>query len=142
MMQAQFQLSSAHRPSRVHARLGIAVVLSILTLVGCRQDPQKARDAHLRAGDAYVSQHKYREAVIEFRGAIQAVPTFGPAHRKLGDAYSSLGDARNAFREYLRTADLMPNDVPAQVKAGQVLLLAGQFDGARDRAKKLLTADS
>lgn len=141
MVHAHSHSSSARRPTLVHARLGIAVVLSILTLVGCRQDPQKAKDSHVRAGDAYVLQHKYREAVIEFRGAVQAVPTFGPAHLKLGDAYAILGDGRNALREYLKAADLMPNDVPAQLKAGQVLLLAGQFDGARDRAKKLLDAD-
>jgi putative PEP-CTERM system TPR-repeat lipoprotein len=120
-------------------RISLCVIVAALGMVtACHRDPEQVKNTHLKAGDGYVAQQKYREAIIEYRSAIQAVPRSGPAHLKLGDAYFENGDARNGVREYLRAGDLSQDDVEIQLKAGRALLLAGRFDEARDRARKLL----
>jgi tetratricopeptide (TPR) repeat protein len=53
----------------------------------------------------------------------------------------AIGDGSSALREYVTAADLMPDVADAQLKAGRLLLLAGQFDSARDRAQKVLAKD-
>lgn len=120
----------------------VVLLIGVSLFAACSRDPEKVRQEHVRAGDEYIAQKKYREAIVEFRVAIQAVPRSGPTHLKLADAYFTIGDGSNGLREYLKAADLMPDDVQAQLKAGRALLLAGQFDGAKERAKKLLAANA
>jgi len=119
----------------------IVLVIGSALVGACHHNPEALAAAHLRAGDAYVAQEKYREAIIEFRGALQATPKSGPAHLKLGAAYFSVGDAINGAREQIRAADLMPDDARVQLKAGSVLLLEGRFGQAKEWATKLLARD-
>src|SRR5205823_1799944 len=60
---------------------------------------------------------------------------------KLGDSYIAVNDPRNAMREYVRAADLLPDDVSAHVKAGQLLLLARQFEDAKTQAERAIVLD-
>jgi tetratricopeptide (TPR) repeat protein len=97
----------------------------------------RARNA-VAAGDQYLEQGKYQEAIIEYRNALQHDARMGDVRLKLGQAYLGVRDASNAYREILRAADLLPADPAAQLKAGEMLLLAGDFDGARQRARRVL----
>jgi tetratricopeptide (TPR) repeat protein len=118
-----------------------AVVLGLLLLAsGCSTDPEVAKPEFVLSGDRYVADTKLREAVVEYRNAIQQDPRFGEARRKLAETYLQLGDAGNAYREFVRAADLMPNDPDAQVKAGEMLLVSRQFTDAKSRADKALAA--
>jgi putative PEP-CTERM system TPR-repeat lipoprotein len=131
-------VASAHLTRR-----SLIAVLIGTTLVGaCRHNPEQTRDARMKTAGQYLAEHKYREAIVELRGAVQATPSFGPAHLQLGDAYMAVGDGTNAIREYVTAADLMGDSAEAQLKAGRLLLLAGQFDSARDRAKKVLAKNA
>ena len=50
------------------------------------------------------------------------------------ETYVRVNDPAGAYREYIRAADLMPANLEAQLKAGQMLLLARQFEDAKIRA--------
>src|SRR4051812_41592900 len=108
--------------SAVRALVVLAVAISVCTSSACSRDPGAMEERHVRVGDGYASQQKYREAVIEFRGAVQAMPGSGRAHLKLGDAYFRAGDPVNGTRELIRAADLLPGDAQTQMKAGSLLL--------------------
>ena len=84
------------------------VVLSVAAsgLAGCNR--LKASD-HSRRGNTFFEAKRYQEAIIEYRGALQANPNLGEVRLKLGDAYIATSDARNALREYVRAADLLPD---------------------------------
>ena len=99
----------------------LVVALAVLT-VSCSKDPEYAKQEYLKSGDRYVAEKKYREAVVQYRNAIQQDPQFGQARLKLAQTYEQLNDPQNAFREYIRAADLLPKDVNAQVKAAGYLL--------------------
>lgn len=113
-----------------------------LALVSCSTDPEIAKREYVKSGDRYVERHKYREAVVQYRNALQRDARFGEARYKLAETYEKLGDLPNSYREHIRAADALPDDVQAQVKAGAYLLAAGQFEDARTRAQKALKKDA
>ena len=79
--------------------LGIVVVC--IAAAGCSR--VKAAD-RARKGHAHFEAQRYQEAIIEYRGALQANPKLGDVRLKLGDAYMATNDPRNALREYVRAA--------------------------------------
>ena len=97
---------------------------------------------HLRQGMKFVEAKQDKEAIVEFRLAVQADPRFGDARMKLADAYLRVGDAPGALREYVRAANLLPKNIDAQIKAGQLLLVARAFDDARTRADRAVAIDA
>ena len=92
-------------------RSALVALLFALSLTGCAKDPEVAKREFVRSGDGYVEQKKFREAIVEYKNAIQQDPQFGEARLKLAKVYLELGEIRNSFHEYVRAADLMPNIV-------------------------------
>jgi len=124
-------------------RLETTVVLLVVLvpLAACSRDPEAKKRSYLASGDRYVEQKKDREAVVEYRKAIQLDPRFGEARYKLAGTYERLGDPGNAYREFVRAADLLPDKDDVQLKAGQYQLIAGQYDQAKRIAEALLKKD-
>jgi putative PEP-CTERM system TPR-repeat lipoprotein len=118
-------------------QLAFAMLVAV-AVSSCSVDPQTAKLAYVKSGDAYVAEKKYSEAIIQYRNAIQKDARFGEAQVKLAEAYFAAGDNPNGFREYLRAADLLPDQLDVQLKAGSLLLLAGEFEDAKTRALKIL----
>jgi cellulose synthase operon protein C len=95
---------------------------------GCNaKDAEAAKREYVRSGDGYVARNQLREAVVEYRNAVQQDARFGEARLKLANVYARLGEPANALREYVRAADLLPENADAQLRAGNALLLAGLF---------------
>lgn len=115
-------------------------ILCVLT-AACGADPERAKQEYLKSGDDYASQGKYREAIVEYRNALQQDARFGEARLKLAQSYEKLGNRQGAHREFIRAADALPSNLEAQVKAATYLLLARQFEDARARAGKALALD-
>jgi len=119
-----------------------ALLFVFFVASACSNDPEVAKREYVRSGDAYVVKKQYKEAVVEYRNAVQRDPRFGEARAKLADAYFQVGDVENAFREYIRAADALPNDVSAQLKAGQMLLVGKRYEDAKARADAALAVAS
>ena len=95
----------------------------------------------MRKGDQYLYESRLAEATLEYRLAVEADPNRGDVRQKLGEAHLRARDASAALREYVRAADLLPADADAQVKAGSLLILAGLYEDAQERARKALAID-
>ena len=139
--------SKHRRPDRrmstvTHAAslVGLILLASVLS-TSCAKNPEVAKRAYLESGDGYFAQKKFNEAIVQYRNAVQQDPRFGEARYKLAEAYVRIDDPAGAYREYIRAADLMPANVESQIKAGQMLLLARQFEDAKVRADRILTND-
>jgi tetratricopeptide (TPR) repeat protein len=89
-------------------------------------------------GDRYAEQKKLREAVIEYRNALNVDGRYGEARYKLADTYERLGDLPNALREFVRAAESLPDRDDVQLKAAQYLLQSGGFDDAKRIATALV----
>ena len=114
------------------------VLVSTLSAVGCFSDPAVRKQQYFESANRYVEQGKLREAVIEYRNALQLDPRFADARLKIAQTYARLGDGNNALREYVRAADLLPENADVQLTAGTYLLAVGQMDSALSRADGVL----
>lgn len=128
--------TSMSRTSRLaFTVLALAAVLAAGT--GCRRNA----DRSVAQADAYVARHQYKEAIIEYRRAIQVAPRRADIHYRLAKAYGAAGDLPAAYESYAAAADLDPSLVDAQVQAGQLLLIAGEFGRAKLAAEAAIAAD-
>lgn len=116
----------------------LAVVLLALAIGACRQDPRALHDRRVANGDAYAASGKHREAIIEYRAALQAVPVDGQAYARLGREYLATGDVLNALRAIVRSAEQQPDDPRAQLLAAHTLLTAGRYRDAFRHATRTL----
>src|SRR5688572_11014337 len=117
------------------------LVVSAALALGCGGNIEKRKQSYLESGNTYVEQAKLREAVIEYRNAIQLDARFAEAHLKLAETYTRLNEHENALGAYVRAADLLPDNTEVQITTGNYLLLAGQRDEAGVRAENALKKD-
>ena len=115
------------------------LVLGLLTAltVACGSGQQD----YLASGDAFMAEQKYRDAVVQYRNAVEQDATSGPARYKLAQALVLAGEPASAVREFVRAADLLPEDSAVQLDASRALLRAGQFEDARTRAERVLARE-
>jgi tetratricopeptide (TPR) repeat protein len=79
------------------------VLLTSLTLVSCRRDPNTAKKQYLESGNKYFDRGRYKEAVIQYQNAVKIDPKFGPVRYKLGLVYlkakpAQIAQAVKSFR--------------------------------------------
>ena len=117
---------------------------SCLGRIRARAAPAAAaiRTRAWRGPISYVSRRQYKEAIIEYRRALQLAPRRADVHYKLANTYAKTGDLPTAYAAYSAAADLDPSLIDAQVQAGQLLLLAGDFERAKTRAEGAIAADA
>jgi putative PEP-CTERM system TPR-repeat lipoprotein len=116
------------------------VWLICLTAAACGGSNGAAEN--IAKGDEFLKQGKTAEALIEYQSAVQEDAMSGEARQKLGRTLMTAGQPEAALGQLVRAADLLPQDVTAQLEAGRLLLAAGRFDDARDRAERVLQIDS
>src|SRR5688572_24139745 len=126
---------------RAQTFAAVAVLASALAAIGCSSDPSVRKQRYLESANRYVEQGKLREAVIDYRNALQLDARFAEAQLKIAHTYARLGDGGNALREFVRAADLLPESADVQLTAGSYLLAAGQMDSALARADVVLSRE-
>ena len=110
-------------------------------IAACSKDPARARREFLESGDRLVARKEFRQAIVQYRNALQQDPRFGEARLKLAEAYMQAGDPQSGYREYVRASDLLPHNNDVQLKAATFLLASQQFEDARVRAARVLQKD-
>jgi len=124
-------------------RTPLLLLVPLVLILGCSNAEDKL-SRHQTAGNQYMEQGQFREAVIEYRNAVQLIPESPEAHFQLGEALLKLGtlaDLRSAFGEFNRTVQLEPGHLPAQRHLGRLLLLSGDALAAREKAHLILATD-
>src|SRR5690242_5314002 len=120
----------------VMVRTATLIALAAVLAASCSRNPEQRKQQLVARGDSYAAEHRYAAAAIEYRNAIQVDVKYGAAHRKLSATYLQLGDAPSALREAMRAADFLPDNFDAQLEAANLLILAGRYADARDRAQR------
>jgi tetratricopeptide (TPR) repeat protein len=122
-------------------RLSCLLLVLTLVLAGCSTDPNKQKRAYLNSGERYAKAGKYREAVIQFRNAVQIDPRLADAHWQLAGAYARLGNSEAAYREVTETVSLDPKNRDAQLQLSMLLLGRRQYDQAQAAAQRAIQLD-
>ncbi|MBF8259872.1 MAG: conserved protein of unknown function, TPR-like [Actinobacteria bacterium] len=113
------------------------IVVAIF-LGSCDRSPEAKLAKHVKRGDEYVKEEKFREAVIEYKNAVKAVPKDSAAHWKLAKASLEAKDLRTAFSELQKTVELDPGNFEALGKLGEVYVMAGKMEEAAQIADNLV----
>ncbi len=117
------------------------LILATLLLAACASDPSKQKAAFFTSGEKFVKAGKYREAVSQFRSAIEIDPRFVEAHYRLAGAYLKLNASQEAYRELLATVELDPKNTDAQLQLATLLIGLRKYDEAERAAQKVIKAE-
>ncbi len=116
-------------------------VLALLALVACQDDAAKLQE-HLARGKEYKEDERFREAIIEFKSALQLDPNAADVHYELAHAYLGAGKAREGFWELRETVRLDPSHHDAVLEFSQLAILAGEKEEALSRTAAVIGADA
>ncbi len=102
-------------------RCALLAVLCLAALAACSSDEEKLK-RHLERGQAYRSERKYDEALIEFRSALQLDPKSAPANFAIAETLSDKEDYVSALFFYRETRRLDPSRTDAAIAEAGILI--------------------
>jgi len=92
---------------------------------------EETPDHYLEKARDYVRQGKVKEAVSEFKNALEADPASAEGHHELGLALVKLGEHENASREFMRASNLKPDMMQPRYQLVSLYLLVGDVRRAK-----------
>jgi tetratricopeptide (TPR) repeat protein len=101
------------------------VLLTVVMLASGCGGAQSRFDSHMRRGEAYLSEGEFVKASVEFRNALQIIPTDPTAQLMAGHTAERLGRFRTAVGMYQSVVDSTPGNVDARASLARLLTLAG-----------------
>jgi tetratricopeptide (TPR) repeat protein len=122
-----------------HSKILMACWIVVAVFLGsCDRSPEGKLAKYVKRGDEYVKEEKFREAAIEYKNAVKAVPKDPAAHWKLAKASLEAKDIRTAFTELRTTVELDPNNFEALGMLGEIYVMAGKKEEAAQIADNLV----
>src|SRR5580658_10593087 len=118
--------------------VAMALIGPIVLLGSCAKDPQKAKAKYLAAGQNYMKNGKYGDAVIEFRNALRIDPRFVDAYYQLAQADLAQHDWNGAYASLQKAIELDPTRLDARLDRGHLYLAAREFGNAETEANYIL----
>ena len=137
------------RPSTFDLRLGSvdfrllwAIVLAVALLTGaCLRDPHRAAQQYVAKGMAFRAKGKNREAIIEFRNALQVDPRSVDAFFQLALANEALRQWNDAFTALRLAQEAGPQRLDVRNELAKLYLAAGKDQEAEDEVSFVLQKD-
>ena len=112
-------------------RVALVLGLAAAFLTACSHDPNVRKQKYFESGERYYAKGKYREAIIQYRNAVDVDPNFGSAHYQLAQAYLKLQDLQHAYAELSRTLELQPDNYKAHADITNLLVLSDSLKDAQ-----------
>jgi tetratricopeptide (TPR) repeat protein len=105
----------------------LPIIPILLAMVACSRDPK----ALVRNGNKYFERHKYKEASIMYRRALQKDRKNADAWYKLGQVDLALGELGESAGALQRAVQLDPSNTDAAGKLADIYFAASMMDGSR-----------
>jgi tetratricopeptide (TPR) repeat protein len=102
--------------------------------------PQDQRLAYL-AGDWLLGQQRYEQAVVVLERAVKLHPDYAAALNDLGYGYADTGNFEKAFAAMDHYVTLEPDQPNPHDSYGEILRMAGKFDGALEQYRMSIRID-
>jgi len=128
-----------------HSRKWLSLLLlALAVLAGCSRSPEARSARYIDAGKKLLTKHDAARAILQFRNAIQVLPTNPEAYYQLGMAYISVENYPRALAAFNETLSLNPKHTGAQLRAAQLLASVDDPDTLKDAQQRLkaLVADT
>ena len=106
------------------------ILLTALTLVSCRRDPNVAKKQYLESGNKYMDRGLFRQAGIQYQNAVKLDPKYGPAHYKLALMYMKIKPTQVslAIREFRRAVELLKDNQAYQEEYKDSMVELAELD--------------
>jgi tetratricopeptide (TPR) repeat protein len=115
----------------------VMIASSFLMLVaGCGSAEQSA-NKYLGSGINLVKKEQFAKARLEFKNALQLDPRLAEAYYQLALLDEREQKWQPMFKSLQTVESLSPNHIEAITKLGQIHLLAGNIDDAKEKAEKV-----
>lgn len=109
----------------------VLAACAMLALVACaEEDPQK----YVQEGRGLFEKGDMESARVQFKNALQAQPKLTEAYYGLALIDERSQDWKTMFANLQEAVTINPNYVEAQIKLGQIFMLSGELDKAREKA--------
>jgi Flp pilus assembly protein TadD len=89
-------------------------------------------------GGLLLQEHRFDEALWEYREILETLPNDPYAHYNLATALLRKGEVSEAIAEYRKVVELRPNDPRVRFSLGSALLRQGELDEAISHFEKAL----
>ncbi len=86
----------------------------------------KIANMYADIGDVYASSGLLKEAIVEYRRALDLCPAFHDIRLKLAEACRDFGDSAESLKQFEQILKENPNFLPARVRYGLTLYSAGR----------------
>ena len=106
--------------------------------IGCG-GAQSRFDTHMKRGQSYFSQGEFLKASVEFRNAMQIIPTDPSARVLAGHTAEHLGRFQVALGLYQSVVDSTPDNMDARASLARLFILAGAPQRGLDLIKPALS---
>jgi tetratricopeptide (TPR) repeat protein len=136
---SDFAVTSAHYMADAYLQLNDTANAIKAYETAIQLDPNRD-DSHIKLGNLYYAENRYKDAEQEFKEAVRINPSANNYY-SLGQAYLGLGlynDAANQFNEVIRLEPESPN---GYFGMGQALSKKGQYQEAIFKFQKALRFD-
>jgi len=120
-------------------RISIFAVLVTLIGAGCARTPQQKEARYLANGKERMLKKDYPRAVLEFRNAVQAMPSDAEAYFRLASAYLAMNNLVGAVGNLRKATELNPYHADAQVQLAGMMALSGVKEAHQEGEKRMLS---
>jgi tetratricopeptide (TPR) repeat protein len=110
--------------------------LFLMLVVGCGSAEQSA-NKYLESGLNLVKKEQFAKARLEFKNALQLDPRLAEAYYQLALLDEREQKWQPMFKSLQTVESLSPNHIEAITKLGQIHLLAGNLDDAKEKAENV-----
>jgi len=123
-------------------RLLWSIALAVLMATGaCVRDPHQAVQRHIAKGKGFMAKGKDREAIIEFRNALQVDPRSAEAFYQLALANEGLHQWNDVFVALRQAQEADPQRLDVKNELARLYLAAEKDQEAEDEASSVLQRD-
>jgi tetratricopeptide (TPR) repeat protein len=116
----------------------IVLLTCALLFASCKASPESRAKKHVMRGDKYLSQEQFREALIEYKNAVDALPDNPDLRWKLANAAIEARDHRTAMSELQILVELDPENLYAKGKLGEYYLAMRKGEEVKKIADELV----
>lgn len=120
------------------AAIFFVLILTSIFLFSCSGN-EDSEQKHIESANAYLAEHKLKEAEIELKNAVQKNPENDSVYVMLSDIYRKLQNPEKELLTLVKAVNINPDNMDAQHRLAQVYILADQNRRARETAEFILT---
>ncbi|HAX91142.1 MAG TPA: hypothetical protein DCY07_02905 [Rhodospirillaceae bacterium] len=112
-------------------RFLVCVLLAVTFSLSACDNPEEKAAKHIERGNTLFQQEDYTKARLEYKNAVQLMPTDAEARYRLGLVDEAQGDFRNAFANYTQAEQQNAQHQGALLKLAQYYMAGDQLDQSR-----------